>query len=142
LRGVRGFVFSVALPVVLFAGATVAAQTVSPSRGQPLLPNLPSITEVTVAPGQSAEVYLQSSHAGVNQFHLIFTTAGRASAAPSGIHVVASRRGGPSMALRMVELSPGHYIAYAVFDPGTWRFSAVTTIDGHSHAFSIERVLS
>ena len=53
-----GFVLSVAVPVVLFAGATVAAQAVSPSRGQPLLPSLPSISEVALPHGMSAEVYL------------------------------------------------------------------------------------
>ena len=73
MRGVRGFVLSVAVPVVLFAGATVGAQAVSPSRGQPLLPSLPSISDVALPHGIGAEVYLQSSSAGVNQFHLIFT---------------------------------------------------------------------
>jgi hypothetical protein len=73
---------------------------------------------------------------------MIFTVSGRSTGAASATHVVATRRGGPSMALRMVELSPGHYVAYPVFDPRTWRFTAVTTIDGRSHAFSIERVLS
>ena len=51
MRGVRGFVFSVAVPVVLFAGATVVAQAVSPSRGQPLLPSLPSISDVALPHG-------------------------------------------------------------------------------------------
>ena len=51
MRGVRGFVLSVAVPVVIFAGATVAAQAVSPSRGQPLLPSLPSISDVTLPHG-------------------------------------------------------------------------------------------
>ncbi len=46
------------------------------------------------------------------------------------------------MALRVVRLSPGHYTAYAVFEPGTWRFTTVEMIDGRPQAFSIERVLS
>ncbi len=142
MRGVRGFVLSVAVPVVLFAGATVAAQTVSPSRGQSLLPSLPSITEVSLAHGVSAQVYLQSSRAGVNQFHLIFTGAGGSSGASASPHIVATRRGGTTMPLRVVTLSPGHYTSYAVFDPGTWRFTVVEVIEGRSRSFSVERVLS
>jgi hypothetical protein len=138
MRGLRGFVLSVAVPVVLFAGATVAAQAVSPARGQPLLPSLPSISEVALPHGTTAEVYLESSLAGVNQFHVIFTPSG--TAGPP--RVVASRRGGATMALRLERLGPGHYISYGVFDPGTWRFTGVTTIDGRPRSFSIERVLS
>jgi heavy metal translocating P-type ATPase len=142
MRGVRGFVLSVAVPVVLFAGATVAAQTVSPSRGQSLLPSLPSITEVSLAHGVSAQVYLQSSRAGVNQLHLIYTGAGGSSGASASPHIVATRRGGTTMPLRIVTLSPGHYTSYAVFDPGTWRFTVVEVIEGRSRSFSVERVLS
>jgi len=143
MRGWRGFVLSVALPVVIFSGATVAAQTVSPSRGQPLLPSLPSISDVALPHGVVAEVYLQSSRAGVNQFHVIFTSSGAASAAAnSAPRVMASRRGGTTMALRVVRLSPGHFSAYAVFESGTWRFTTVEMIDGRPQSFSIERVLS
>ncbi len=142
LRGLRGFVLSVAVPVVLFAGATVAAQAVSPSRGQPLLPSLPSISEVSLSHGLSAETYLQSSRAGVNQFHLIFTGAGATSSTTGrSLHVVA-RRGTTTMPLRLVKVSAGHYIAYAVFDAGTWRFTGVVTVDGRAQSFSVERVLS
>ncbi len=73
LRGMRGFVFSVAVPMVVFAAVIVAAQVVSPSRGQPLIPSLPSITGVSLPHGLSAEAYLGSSRAGVDQFHLFFT---------------------------------------------------------------------
>ncbi len=142
MRGLRGFVLAVAVPVMLFAGATVAGQAVSPSRGQPLLPSLPSISEVSLTHGVGAEVYLQSSRAGVNQFHLIFTSSGTPSDVRSAPHVVATRRGSPPMALRIVKLSPGHYTAVAVFDAGTWRFRAVEVIDGRPQSFSIERVLS
>jgi len=136
-------VLSVAVPVVIFAGATVAAQAVSPSRGQPLLPSLPSISDVSLAHGVAAEVYLQSSRAGVNQFHVIFTTSGAGSAVEGPPHVTASPPGGSPMSLRMVRLSPGHYTAYAVFEPpGTWRFTTTEEIDGRSQSFSVERGLS
>ena len=143
MRGLRGFVLSVAVPVVLFAGATVAFQTVSPSRGQPLLPSLPSISDVTLPHGLAAEVYLQSSRAGVNQFHVIFTTSNGASAAiKTAPRVVAARRGGPVMPLRLVKLSVGHYTAYGVFEAGTWRFTTVDVINGRSRSFTIKRALS
>jgi hypothetical protein len=90
----------------------------------------------------SAEVYLQSSQAGVNQFHLIFTPTGGSSVASGTPRVVATRRGEVAMALRLVRVGPEHYIAYAVFDPGTWRFTARTVIHGRHQTFSIERVLS
>jgi heavy metal translocating P-type ATPase len=142
MRGLRGFVLSVAVPVVLFAGATVAGQAVSPSRGQPLLPSLPSISEVSLTHGVGAEVYLQSSRAGVNQFHLIFTSSGTTAAPRRAPHVVATRRGSAPMVLRIVKLSAGHYTAYGVFAAGTWRFRAAEVIDGRTQSFSIERVLS
>ena len=142
MRGVRGFVLAVAVPVVLFASATVVAQAVSPARGQPLLPSLPSITDVSLPHGLSAEVYLQTSKAGVNQFHLIFTTPDGPVAIRTTPRVVAVRQGRATMQLRVVELSTGHYIAYAVFDSGTWRFTTTTSVGGRPRSFSVERVLS
>ena len=143
LRGRRGFVLSVALPLVLFAGATVAAQAVSPSRGQPLLPSLPSISEYALPQGVTAEVYLQSSQAGVNQFHLIFTQSGRPSgAAIRDPGVVASRDGAGARPLRLVVFGPQHYVAYTVFNAGTWRFEVTVSIAGRPRSFSFERTLS
>ncbi len=84
IRGVRGLVLSVAVPVLLFGGATVAFQAVSPSRGQSLLPSLPSITTVALPHGVSAEVYLRSSQAGANEVHLFFTE-------PAGTRVAVPR---------------------------------------------------
>jgi soluble P-type ATPase len=140
LRGARGFVASVLLPVVLFGGGTVVTQVFSPSRGQPLLPPLYSISTVALPHGDAAEVYLQSSRAGVNQFHLIFT-------GPPGVmvgtpHAVASRTTGGSMPLRLAPLSPAHYVAYAVFGPGTWHFAVSVAVAGRSRTFTVERVLS
>ncbi len=142
MRGLRGFVLSVAVPVVLFAGATVGAQAVSPSRGQPLLPSLPSISEISLPHGLGAEVYLQSSRAGVNQFHLIFTPSPPSTGTLGTPRVVASGPDGSSMALRIVRLGPGHYSAYGVFAAGAWRFTATESIEGRVRSFSIDRVLS
>ena len=142
MRGLRGFVLAVAVPVALFAGATMVAQAVSPARGQPLLPSLPSITDVSLPHGLGAEVYLQTSKAGVNQFHLLFTSSGGAATIRTTPRVIAERLGGETTPLRVVELSRGHFIAYAVFDSGTWRFTTVVALDGQPRSFSVERVLS
>jgi heavy metal translocating P-type ATPase len=143
LRGARGFVFSVAVPVVLFAGVIVAAQAVSPSRGEPLIPSLPSIAQVSLSHGVSAEAYLQSSHAGVNQFHLIFTTPGPSSGTAvtdPRVIAVAGRRA--TMTLRLARVSSDHYIAFPVLAPGTWHFTVGCVIDGRVRSFSLERVLT
>src|SRR5580658_809891 len=72
MRGARGFALWLALPVVLFAGATVIGQVVSPARGQSLLPSLPvPISNIALADGGGAEVYLYPDHPGVNQLHVI-----------------------------------------------------------------------
>ena len=143
LRGVRGFVVSVLVPVVLFAGGTVATQAFSPSRGQPLLPVLGSISTVTLPDGVGAEVYLQSSQAGVNQFHLIFTQPrGSSSTAVGRPRAVASRVGGTSIPLRLVLVNRDHFLAYTVLRPGTWRFRVVVTVGARSRSFTVERVLS
>ncbi len=143
LRGRRGFVLSVLVPVVAFASFTVTAEAVSPSRGQPLLPQLYSVTTVNLPDGLAAEVYLASSNAGVNQFHLLYTGPGTASG--SGVstpHVVATRAGGEPVTLRMIRLSPSHYTAYAVFDPGNWRFAVRGRVGGRLRTFSVTRGLS
>jgi len=142
-RGVRGFLASVLVPVVLFGGATVASQVFSPSRGQSLLPRLYSISTVALGHGSDAEVYLQSSNAGVNQFHLIFTEPSGAGGPVFGApRARASRADGASTALRLVRLSPDHYIAYAVFGPGTWGFTVSVPVTGRSRTFTVDRVLS
>jgi heavy metal translocating P-type ATPase len=143
VRGRRGFVLSVLIPVAVFASFTVIAEAISPSRGQSLLPQLYDITTVDLPGGLSAEVYLASSHAGVNQFHLIFT--GPSTSSGTGLptpRVVAVRTGGGTKPLRMIRLSPSHYTAYAVFGPGDWRFTAHERLNGHPRTFSVTRVFS
>jgi heavy metal translocating P-type ATPase len=142
MRGLRGFVLSVAVPVVLFGAATVAAQAVSPSRGQSLLPSLPSISTVSMSHGVAAEAYLRSSQAGANQFHLILTRSDDPRAVVGHPTVVALGPGGRSTTLRLVRLSPLHYAAFPILVPGTWRFEVSATVDGRTRAFTLERVLS
>jgi heavy metal translocating P-type ATPase len=143
LRGVRGFLVSVLVPVVLFAGGTFATQAFSPTRGQPLLPVLYSISDVSLPHGVGAEVYLQTSKPGVNQFHLIFTPpAGRSTTGVGSPRAVASRVGGSSVDLRLVPLRTDHYIAYTVLGAGTWNFTVSIVLDGRSRSFVVQRVLS
>ena len=138
LRGVRGFVLSVAVPMCLFASLTVAGEAVSPSRGQSLLPTLPSIVSVALPHGETAQAYLQTADAGVNEFHLLFVgpaTVGRPLV--SAAHLPSA-----PTSLRMARLAADHYIGYTVLSSGTWRFDVVTTVDGKPDRFSIVRSVS
>ncbi len=141
LRGRRGFLVSVAVPVVLFAGATFGFQAVSPSRGQSLLPTLPSISTFSLPHGVTTEVYLQSLRPGVNELHVVFTTRRGTPGGAQSPGVVASH-GGTTKDLRLVVLSRGHYISYAVFDPGIWHFTVSGTVDGRFTSFVVTRRLT
>ena len=141
MRGLRGFVLSVAVPVVLFAGATVGAQAVVPEpQASRLLAQLEAehFRRSALPHGIGAEVYLQSSSAGVNQFHVIFTPPSSSAGTLGTPHVVASGPAGSTMALRIVRLSPGHYSAYGVFAAGSWRFTATESrwSTGRTRSFS------
>lgn len=142
LRGARGFALSVLVPVLLFAGLTVGAEAVSPSRGQPLLPVLYDITTVPLPHGVSAEVYLQSSAAGVNQFHVIYEGVPATPGALGRPTVTAERTGSAPMPLRLIAVSAHHYTSYAVFAPGTWHFVVSGTVEGRTRTFTVTRALS
>jgi heavy metal translocating P-type ATPase len=120
--GRRGIAMSVALPIVLFAGATFAAQQFSPARGQSLLPALPGITSVSFPAGTAGEAYLLPGSPGVNSIHLVFEHDG-AFAPTNDLVVTASRNGAPPFSIRQVRLSPGHYIGYVNLPAGTWTFT-------------------
>jgi len=108
-----------------------------------LLPVLYSVTTVNLPHGLAAEVYLASSDAGVNQFHLLYTGPGTGSGAGvSTPRVVATRPGGAPVPLRMIRVGPSHYTAYVVFDPGSWRFTIRGRVGGHLRTFSVTRTLS
>ncbi len=135
LRGRRGVVASVALPIVLFAGLTVVSQIISPARGQSLLPELPSIATHALPRGGSAETYLEPGRVGVNQFHLIF------SGNPSDLATVdpvvtAAPAGGTPHLLRQLTVSAGHFSEVVVLTPGTWRFTVDTPFGAHAVSFT------
>ena len=48
--------------------------------------------------------------------------------------MVASGPDGTAMNLRIVKLGPGHYSAYGVFAPGSWRFTATESIEGQTRS--------
>jgi copper-transporting P-type ATPase V len=141
MRGVRGVALSIALPVVLFAGATVIGQALSPARGQPLLPTLPSIVDVSLPGGSVAEVYLNSGSAGVNAFHLVAVRGGNA-VSVTDLRVTGFHAGAAPDSIRVSLLSKGHYVGYTVLTPGRWRFAVTATIGGRPASFSVTRRLS
>jgi heavy metal translocating P-type ATPase len=141
MRGVRGVALSVAVPVLLFAGATVIGEVVSPARGQPLLPTLPSIVDVSLPGGSVAEVYLNSENAGVNAFHLLVARGGN-SVPASDVRVTGIHTGAAPDSIRLALLSTGHFIGYTVLTPGTWHFAVTGTVEGHHVAFSVTRRLT
>jgi heavy metal translocating P-type ATPase len=141
MRGGRGFILGVAIPLFLFAGLTAAAQVVSPARGQSLLPTLPDISVVALPHGASAEIYLVPGRPGVNQFHLI--VSGPAGSALTGPPVVrAARDGAAGTPLRMARLSPGHYLSVTILGPGAWHFSVVAPTRSGTDRFSVERTIN
>jgi hypothetical protein len=133
-RGRRALVAAVALPVVLFAGVTVGAQLVSPARGQSLLPTLPDIIEVPLSTGGQAELSLVPGSPGPNELHVILPSV--PSVPP---RVTASDDRGAPRRLRQFTLSPGHYVAFVVVEPGTWHFSVTTSLDHRPVSFSAAR---
>ncbi len=133
MRGARGFALWVALPVVLFGGATFIGQVVSPARGQSLLPSLPvPISTLSLTGGGSAEVYLYPGHPGVNQLHVIFNGLSSSQEASSSLEVTAATGGGVPERLRQLRLSPGHFVAYPTLGAGRWYFSLTASIGGRS----------
>ncbi len=141
LRGRRGVMASVVLPIVLFAGLTVVSQILSPARGQSLLPDLPSIATHVLPDGGSAETYVEPGRIGVNQFHVIF------SGPPSDLatvhpEVTAASAGGTPRLLRQLTVSPGHFSEIVVLTPGTWRFTVTTPFGAHPVSFTTSVAIS
>jgi heavy metal translocating P-type ATPase len=140
VRGRRAVTVSVLLPVVLFAALTGVSQALSPARGQPLLPLLPSVTTVSIAAGGSVETYLSPGTIGVNQFHMIF--AGPAddlrSVKPL---VIAGPNDGSMQTLPQLQISPGHYSAIVVLTAGTWRFHVSAVFAHQPVSFTVTRAV-
>jgi copper-transporting P-type ATPase V len=141
LHGVKGVVFSIALPVVLFVTATVISQVVSPARGQSLLPELPTITTVNLPREGNAEVYLNPSTPGINEFHVYFYP-NRSDTRITSVNVTAKHRGGTFQPLRKLRASPIHYINYIVLTTGSWEFHVTAHVGGRAESFNIWRIIS
>jgi hypothetical protein len=131
----------VLIPVVLFAGATVVGQAISPARGQSLLPTLADITDVSIPGGGVAEVYLEPGSPGLNAFHLVFERGGNPESV-GPVAVTATRHGATgAQAIRLATLSTGHFVGYTTLSTGTWRFNVLVRIGGRTDSFSVSRVL-
>jgi heavy metal translocating P-type ATPase len=137
VRGRVAMVAAVALPILLFAAATVGAQLVSPAKGQSLLPTLPDIVEVPLVTGGQAEVYLSPGSLGPNELHVVLPSA------PASAPVVtASSDGGAPKRLRQFALSPAHYVDFVNLTPGTWHFSFAVRVDHRPVTFRVTRDVS
>jgi heavy metal translocating P-type ATPase len=136
LQGARGVALSIALPVILFTGVTVASQIVSPARGQSLLPELPTISTISLAGGASAQVYLDPGSPGLNELHLYFSPL---SAPVTDVGVTAERTDGATEALRGVTAGPGHDIRYVLLTSGEWTFQVTAHVSGRTAHFTFER---
>lgn len=141
LGGARGLAFSVALPVVLFAGVTVLSQIVSPARGQSLLPELPTISTANFARGGSAEVYLNPGTPGLNDLHL-FVYPPHGNSRIGSVSVTASLNGGTPQLLRHLRVGPGHFVNYVLLSAGSWVFDVSVSVGGRTEAFEVRRVIS
>ena len=140
MRGKRGVVVSVLLPVVLFASLTVISEAVSPARGQSLLPELPSITTLALPHGGSVEMYLDPGTTGVNQFHIIFSGSEPDLAAVRPL-VTARVAGGSPQTLRQLRVAVGHYTDFVLLQPGRSTFHVVATFGGTPVSFDFSRTL-
>ncbi|MGH9080374.1 MAG: heavy metal translocating P-type ATPase, partial [Acidimicrobiales bacterium] len=140
VRGRRAIAASVLLPVVLFAALTGVSQALSPARGQPLLPELPSVTTVSLPDGGSVEAYLSPGTVGVDQFHVIFDgpAADLRTVTPS---VAAAVDGGPTKALPRLQLGPGHFSAVVVLTAGSWTFHVHTIFAHQPVSFTVTRAV-
>ncbi len=139
--GRRAVAVSVLVPVALFAALTGVSQALSPARGQPLLPVLPSVTTVSLPDGGSAQAYLSPGTAGVNQFHLIFTgDAGDVRTMKSLVTV--GENGGTPEPRPLLRLGPGHVSAVVVLTAGTWGFHVHATFARRPVSFVVTRSVS
>ena len=137
-RGRRSIILSVLLPVVFFAALTGVSQVISPARGQSLLPELPTISTLSLPHGDQAQFYLDPGRTGVNQAHLFLLGPDADAITPT---LAGSHAGGPFQPFRQFRYSPGHYIAVVVLSSGEWRFRLTTTVHGSSDVVTVDRTI-
>jgi len=140
-RSARAIVGSIAVPVVLFAALTVVSQLISPARGQSLLPELPTITTVTLAHEGTAQVYLNPGAAGFNEVHLYFYPPG-SHPTVTGVEMTARRGAGSPQYLRHLRIAFNHYVNYALLTEGRWTFHVVARVNNDPVAFDVTRSIS
>jgi hypothetical protein len=66
---------------------------------------------------------------------------GGSSVAATGVVVTGHHAGAAPDAIRLVQLSTGHYIGYTVLTPGTWNFAITATVGGRHASFTVSRSL-
>jgi heavy metal translocating P-type ATPase len=141
LRGAPGIGLSVLLPVALFAALTVAGQSLSPARGQSLLPELATISTVSLARGGSAEVYLDPGAPGLNELH-VFIYPPHSRTAIGDVEVTAALGARPPLLLRHLRIASNHYVNYVLLTSGTWIFHVSARVGGRVESFDVKRTIS
>jgi heavy metal translocating P-type ATPase len=141
LRGAKGIALSVVLPVVLFASLTVVSELVSPARGQALLPELPTISTISLPGEGNAQLYLNPGTSGVNEIHVYFYPPHPATTINS-VEVAAARDGGTPELLRHLRLAANHYVNYSLLSSGVWTFHVSARVGGHAESFDVRRSIS
>jgi soluble P-type ATPase len=127
---------SFGLPLLVFSALTLAGQTVSPARGESLLPTVPTLTIVQLPGGRSVETYFDPGGRGLQQWHVIFE-APRSQLADTDPVVTASFDGSPPQRLRQVTLGPGHVTDFVVLTPGDWLFTVSSRLGTRTVTFNV-----
>ena len=140
MRGRRGVVVSVLLPVVLFAGLTVVSELISPARDNPSSPSSPLITTLALPHGGSVEIYLDPGGVGVDQLHLIFNGSEQDLATVKPLVVARVDNGSPQV-LRQFRVAAGHYSDIVLLTPGRTTFLVRTRFGGAPVSFEYSRTV-
>lgn len=87
----------------------------------------PTLYDIRLPEGRSAQGYLDPGRAGANEVHFTFFDAGGLEL-PAGptTAILASKPGEGINSLTFNKLSSGHFIAKAQLSPGYWRFDVTT----------------
>jgi hypothetical protein len=106
-------------------------------------PGQPTIYSADLPGGGQVQGYVDPGVTGLNEAHFtFFDRAGSELPIEGEPSVMAARAGEPPEELEVRRFSPGHFIAGAPLDAGTWRFQIVIPLDdGHTHrACFVERI--
>ena len=94
------------------------------------VPGLPTIYTVHLPAGRAVQVYADPGTSGANLVHLtFFDAAGQELPVPS-VALVIGPAGGAGATLPSTEVEPGHFVASATLEPGTYHLTISGTAPG------------